>query len=409
MGKILLIIPYEFYPPRYGGALRCFYLMREMARYHDVTLLTVQPLSDFSTPVFPLFPVNVKLSSTANSDGYKTVLNIFPSRLANFLNSKILYRSFFERGSLYLLKSYPILKRLLKENDFDFVCYENLECFATFYNQIKRISPATKHIYDAHNVDSELWKQQAKSLNMPELLHYAAGTLNREKQLYKEVALCFCCSNEDREKFMQLNKGNLNAIVVPNGVDVTSRPFDENPEKHTIKNILFCGTLDYSPNIEGILWFYEKIFPIVKVRIPQINLTVIGKMHREGPFGALREDVSVNFVGHVDDVVESYRNSSVAIVPLLNGSGTRLKILEAMSLGNPVVSTRKGAEGLKYINGKHLLTADNPNDFANAIVELLENKSRFEQIRCHAKELVENEYDWKSIGHLVQNAVLSIL
>lgn len=408
MAKILLIIPYEFYPPKYGGALRCFYLMREMARYHDVALLTVQPLSDFSKADFPSFPANVKLASNADSDGYKTVLNIFPSRLANFLNSKILYRSLFKRGSLYLLKSYPVLKKLLQGNDFDFVCYENLECFATFYNLVKRISPCTRHIYDAHNVDSELWKQQAKSLDKPVLLDYAAGALKREKELHKEVELCFCCSKEDRDKFMRLNNDRLNAVVLPNGVDTAARPYDENPEKFRKQNILFCGTLDYSPNEEGVLWFYEKIFPLVKAQIPQIIFTVIGKMHRDGPYEKLKEDESVNFIGPVDDVTDYYRQTSLLIVPLLNGSGTRLKILEAMSMGNPVVSTSVGAEGLQTLHKRDILIADTEIEFAEAIVYLLQNPEPFEAIRKNARELAEQHYDWKTIGKKAQEAIRSI-
>lgn len=409
MAKILMVIPYEFYPPMYGGALRCFYLLREMARYHELTLLTVQPLSDFSKAGVPAFPKNVIVKSTADQTEYQTALNILPARLANALNSKLLRRSFLRKGNLYLLKTYPVLKRILKENKFDFVCYENLECFTILHKQVKRLSPGTKHIYDAHNVDSELWQQQADALDMPELLKYAAGALNQEKKLYRNVEICFCCSDLDKKKLMAINKGRLIAEVIPNGVDCASRPFDTNTDKNKIKNILFCGTLDYVPNIEGVLWFYEKIFPLIKNKIPDIKFTVIGKMHKDGPYASLIKDNSVNFIGPVDDVVEYYRQSSLLIVPLLKGSGTRLKILEAMSMGNPVISTGIGAEGLKLINRNQVLIADNPTAFSQAIIELLNTPSLFNKIRKNARDLVSQEFDWKFIGSKVHKKINTIM
>src|SRR5690606_5683742 len=135
-----------------------------------------------------------------------------------------------------------------------------------------------------HNVDSELWKQHFKSMKLPHLLDYAKGALVQEKNLYKNIDLCFCCSDADRDKLMQLNEGRLNLVVIPNGVDCEARPFDDNPHKYSIKNILFCGTLDYIPNIEGILWFYDKVFPIIKSKIPDIRFTIIGKINKEGPY-----------------------------------------------------------------------------------------------------------------------------
>jgi glycosyltransferase involved in cell wall biosynthesis len=193
-------------------------------------------------------------------------------------------------------------------------------------------------------------------------------------------------------------------VVIPNGVDCAFRPFDTNPHKSDIKNILFCGTLDYSPNTEGVLWFYEKIFPLVKERIPGIEFTVIGKMHVDGPYELLKKDESVHFIGPVDDVTDYYRQSSLMVVPLLKGSGTRLKILEAMSMGNPVVSTSVGAEGLKATPGKHFMLADSEETFANAIVFLLQQPQLFDKMRCEARRLVEEKYDWKTIGKEVQRS-----
>ncbi|NTS43779.1 glycosyltransferase [Flavisolibacter sp. BT320] len=398
MIEILVIIPYDFYPPYYGGALRCFYLLRELAKENNVTLLTVQPQTDFFRNVLPEFPNSVKVISTAGAPGYRTVFNLFPVRIANAVNSRILKRSLRERGNLYLLQTFPTIKRLLAENHFDFVLYENLECFSVLHPQVGRLAPGVRQLYDAHNVDSELWHQLYGIEKKPELKAYAASALAVEENLHQTVSLCFACSKADQHKLEKLNDGKLIVRVVPNGVDTASRPFDLNSEKHTLTNLLFCGTLDYTPNHEGLTWFYEKVFPLVKKARPDITLTVIGKLNTPGMYITMKADPSIRFIGPVEEVQSYYRESILLVVPLLSGSGTRLKILEAMSMGSPVVSTAIGAEGLGLEDGRHIRLADNPEEFAKAILDLLADKAMFEQQRILARVFVETHYDWEIIG-----------
>lgn len=405
MGKILSIIPYPFYPPRFGGALRCFYILKEMAKCHDVTLLTVQEVEDFSYGTEPVFPKGINVVSIAGQKGYRTPFNIFPGRIANAINSRILKRSLLERGNLFLLNTYPVLKQLLQTGQFDLVNYENLECFGVLYPYVKRLSPQSLHLYDAHNVDSELWLQLSKADNNPALLNYAAGALAVEKSLHKKMSLCFACSAVDKEKLEKLNQNNLKVAVVSNGVDTSEKSFDHNPNKHAIQNILFCGTLDYLPNTEGLLWFYEQVFPTLKVTWPDLTFTVIGKMNTPGPYEKLMADPSVRFIGPVESVQPFYRESSVFVVPLMSGSGTRLKVLEAMSMGNPVVSTHIGAEGILVENGKHIRLADEADAFAEGVTALLTKQEVFDTQRKHANKLVKELYDWTVIGRRLNQEI----
>lgn len=409
MAKILLIVPYAFYPPKYGGALRCFYILRELAREHEVSLLTVQPLSDFEKEEVPTFPENVKIYSIASGRLYRSWFNIFPARVANAINSRLLNRSIRKRGDLYLLNAFPALKKLLLENSFDLVCYENLECYNVLHKHVKRLSPQSKQVYDAHNIDSELWLQHYKLEKRPQLKNYAASALSVEKNLHSHISLCLTCSEIDKFKMKSLNECKLRVIAIPNGVDTTERPFDESLTKFTIPNILFCGTLDYSPNTEGLLWFYHQILPIIRKSLPQLVLTVIGKMNQPGPYEELIHDPLVHFVGPVESVIPYYRESSVLIVPLKTGSGTRLKILEAMSMGSPVVSTRLGAEGIQASENEHIRLADEVEDFANAVVGLLQDQEAFENQRRKARKLVEQVYDWKIIGKELNESIRCVL
>jgi polysaccharide biosynthesis protein PslH len=408
MATILTIIPYSFYPPISGGAHRCFYILREMARYNTVYVLTCQPESDFSKNATPKFPVNVNIISTYNKEQFTSPFNIFPSRIANALNSRLLTNSINEPTNTYLLECLPTLKDILNRVDFDIIYYESLEAFGIIRRFIK--SKNIIKIYDAHNCDSELWSQQAL-INSGDVKFkkYASKALSLENSLYKHIDAFFCCSDVDFKKIMKLNENKLVGVVIPNGVDLVHRPYDQNPDKSKILNLIFCGSLNYFPNQQGLLWFYDEVFPLVKEVIPNINLTVVGNTTSMVGYQELINDSSVNFIGKVKSVVPYYLQSSVAIIPLLSGSGTRLKILEAMSMGNPIVSTSIGAAGINLNNGEHLLIADTPQDFARQILSLQTDEKMFHTIRQNSLKIVEYMYDWNKIGIKMNSYIKNLL
>jgi glycosyltransferase involved in cell wall biosynthesis len=277
----------------------------------------------------------------------------------------------------------------------DLVFYENLEAVGFFSNIVSRQLPTSKQVYDAHNIDSELWTQLATAQQSSEFKNYAKNALQIETNLYKRVDAFLGCSEEDIVKLFALNQGCLPGFTIANGVDTDSKPFDYNPIKHGKKEILFCGSLDYYPNEEGFIWFYEHVFPLIKKTIPEVVLTLVGAFAKKERHQGLLDDPSVHVKGSVADVQPFYYQAGVCIAPLLSGSGTRLKILEAMSFGNPIVSTSVGAEGINFIKGKHLLVADEPNTFASRIVDLLQNHVLFDKSRFDAREL---DYSWGKIG-----------
>jgi polysaccharide biosynthesis protein PslH len=410
MANILTIIPYQFYPPIGGGALRCFYILREMARHHSVYVLTNQPETDFRINNQLAFPANVQVISTHNGRKYNSLFNVLPTKLADALNFRLINRSLSKPTNTTLLEVFPTLWDLLSSVEFDLFYYENLEALDLIGQIIKRKNIKALHLYDAHNCDSELWSQQAAAnSNKTKFKKYAAKALALEKSLYKRVDAFFCCSEEDEIKLKRLNENLIHGIVIPNGVDVSAKPFDENHEKSEIHNIIFCGSLDYFPNKQGLLWFYNHVFPVIKDTFPFLTLTVVGTFSSMQDYTALVADTSVNFIGKVETVVPSYQKAAVAIVPLLSGSGTRLKILEAMSMGNPIVSTKIGAEGINYIEGEHILIADTPKEFAKQVISVLTNKALFDSLRINSLQLVKSNYDWHTIGHKVTQNLFSLL
>jgi glycosyltransferase involved in cell wall biosynthesis len=141
---------------------------------------------------------------------------------------------------------------------------------------------------------------------------------------------------------------------------------------------------------------------------PELKLLIVGSGQLPEGFEPLMIDPSLVFTGSVADVKPFYEKAAVAIVPLLNGSGTRLKILEAMSFGLPVVSTAKGAEGIDYSEGMDILLANDEIEFANKLTSLLENKEKRILMSKAGRELVEKKYDWNLIGKLMCNFINSI-
>ena len=210
-------------------------------------------------------------------------------------------------------------------------------------------------------------------------------------QRFDRVAVC---SEVERE--LCRTWGVHNVSVVENGVD-TERFAPQGPVGHSGHSgqgpgdaerptLVFTGAMNYLPNREGFEWFLDDVVPLLREKVPAFRLLVVGK-HPPEHLLARAKPGELEFTGYVDDVRDPMREGHVSIVPLRIGSGTRIKILEAMALGLPVVSTSVGAEGLAVTSGENILLADEPRALASAIAEL-----------CNAPERrQERRYDWKAV------------
>ena len=187
--------------------------------------------------------------------------------------------------------------------------------------------------------------------------------------------------------------------MVPNGTTqkkVIEKDFSE-------PSLIFCGSLDYAPNKNGLLWFYEMIWPKLKMTVKGITLTVIGRNGFDMAYAPLKIDPQINFVGEVKDVTPYYQKNNIAIVPLFEGSGTRLKILEAMSFGLPVISTSIGAEGIDYIENKHIIIANDEALFQQAIIDTVNKQSILKNLASESLLLINEKYNWKNIVMKLHN------
>jgi glycosyltransferase involved in cell wall biosynthesis len=192
--------------------------------------------------------------------------------------------------------------------------------------------------------------------------------------------------------------------LIPTGVD-TEELAPSPPPAAGPPRLLFTGTMSYAPNHEGILWFAERVWPLVRARVPDAELMVVGKDPPEA-VRALDGRDGVEVAGFVASMAPYFERASAVVVPILTGAGIRVKIVEAMSAGRPIVSTSLGWEGLPFVEpGRHLLVADEPEAFAAQTVRLLRDGELRERLAREARSLAVREYDWRSLGDRLATAL----
>ena len=409
MARLLTICHYELLPIRGGGALRSFHLLRQLAREHEVHAIIFQREAELrrETEGYKV-PDSVRIYSPIDHPPPASVFDRLPRRLGPGLHYRWLRRSWRGPASADVLRCHHLIRRILGEHQIDAVIFEYVGILGAA-SLIRRLSPRTRRILNAHNVDHKLYAQQLASRygqTIPDReRRILAQTKWMEENLGSFVHNFWACSDRDRTALQALS--GLGGFTIQNGIDTATRPFDPNPAKAQIKTLLFCGSLSYAPNLNGLEWFRKEVWPQLREADSSVRLRIIGSGARPDHYAELRADSTVEFLGEVDTVLPHYCRSGVCIVPLLEGSGTRLKLLEAMSLGNPVVSTRIGAEGIEASDGEHILLADDPNAFTSAILRLLHEPITFNNMRRAARRLVEARYDWALIGDRM-NAALKL-
>ncbi len=246
--------------------------------------------------------------------------------------------------------------------------------------------------------------KQAEHL-LPRLRRYMAYWKFRryERWLFHQFELCLLVSARDMraiQEYAPLEPDHVG--LVPNGVD----PEYFHPVGPAASNnsLVFSGSVNYGPNYDAVDYFLHEILPIVRREIPDVRLRVTGSTH-DGLLAQLPADTNVTFTGYVADVRPVIADSTACVVPLRHGAGTRLKVLEAMALGTPVISTSKGAEGLEVEPGRHLLIADRPDDFAAETVRLLHDGDLRAALASAARQLIQERYDWANIGHRLRDLI----
>jgi glycosyltransferase involved in cell wall biosynthesis len=203
---------------------------------------------------------------------------------------------------------------------------------------------------------------------------------------------CVMMSDVDAQRVRQHNP-QLNTVVIPNGVDITEKQLL--PERTGSADILLIGTLSHAPWKDAVHYFHDCIFPLIEATVPQARMLVVGNAPDDI---AKLASGQVLVTGRVSEVLPSYERACLSVVPLRSGGGTRLKILEALAYGRPVVSTSIGSEGLDLCPGRDLLIADEPDEFARQVIHLLTDPSQRRPLIQEGRRTVETRYGWDTIA-----------
>lgn len=281
------------------------------------------------------------------------------------------------------------LKEILKQDSFDIVHVESL--FLTPYVPlIRKYAPSAKVILRAHNVEHLIWKQVAQStrhgLKRWYLKHLSLALRSYELEHVNDYDGVVCITANDADYFRKAGCRR----------PITHIPFGIEPEDVGHVDVEPCslfhiGAMDWMPNKESIAWLLEEVWPVVHREVPQARLYLAG---RKMPMQWMKTDVEgVTVVGEVPDAMYFIASKQINVVPLLSGSGIRVKIIEAMSMGKVVVTTTVGAQGIDYTDGENLLIANTPAEFAAQIKRCIEDADFCRQVGEAAAKLIHEHYD----------------
>lgn len=396
--KILVLSPYPPYPPRGGGALRVYNLVRGLAGRHEVTLLSFAPDAAAVAGMAPL----------REQCRVATVLG--PPRRS--LARRALTTVVSPLPDMALRNAAPAyteaLSRLLAAQRFDVVLAESIE-MAGCALAARGLGP--RLVLDQFNAEYLLQRRAAltdlRRLALPGGLYSLIQwrkLARYETRLLKTLDRVLVVSAEDRAALRRLHP-DADPAVVPNGVDSEAvRPGvvrgDYGPA-----SLVFTGTLDFRPNIDALGWFVDEVLPLVRRRRPDARLLVVGRA--AGPaVRALGDGEAVEVVGEVPDVRPYIDGSAVYVVPMRIGGGSRLKLLEALAMEAPVVSTPMGAEGVEGLrDGEQLLVAASPAAFAAAVLRLIERPALGADLGRAGRAHVVTHYDWRVIVPRLEEAL----
>lgn len=390
--RILILTASLPYPPASGGAIRSYGLLKGLHQSgHQITLLSFH---DASTPI----------QATPLSQYCKQIETVSPPHRTktNRLRDLILSSQPDIAQRLYSPAMGQRLEDVMKAEDFDLIQFEGIEV-ACYLPLVRQMKPRAKLCFDTFNAEYalqrviyEVDRQDIKRWHMAAYSLIQSGRIARfERDVCQQADSVIAVSPEDAEALRGF-RSDGQISVVPNGIfaDDYSTP----DEKITLGEnvIVFTGKMDYRPNVDAMLWFTSRIFPEIRRHIPGTHLVIVGqKPHAR--IEALRETSGVTVTGWVQAVQPYLHAASVYVAPLRMGSGTRLKILEAMASGCAVVATSAGAAGLLDEVTQGLLIADDEMHIANAIIKLLQNPDQRRDLGKSARQLVKQYYDWSVI------------
>ena len=393
--KILFLSPTVPFPLTDGGRIRVFNLLKQIAQKCEVTLLALETLPTDAESIVHLerFGIQVHLVRYGGElppVSLGTILSAFLKRVPITV-------------ARYNVPAYrQKFKELVATQTFDLVHYEMFHV-AQFHTETDLPS-----LLSQQNVDSAIWRRLCQETANP-LQKCLYWTQQRAFERYERLMspkfdVVTCASEIDRQTFQRTSAGGRFEII-PNGVDIEDYQPDfttgGEPTRAGLDaqgaHLIYIGSMDWYPNEDAVTFFADEVLPEIHAKLPNVQFSAVGG-NPSPRVQKLGENPQILVTGRVPEIKPYFARATVFVVPLRIGSGTRLKILEALAMGKAVVSTTVGAEGLGLVDGKEILIADEPKAFAESVLRLLTDASLCREIGENGRARVERDYDWRRIG-----------
>jgi len=382
--KVLLLTQVLPYPPDSGPKVKTWNVLKYLARQHDVALVSfvrgdqsddVRHLEKYCHAVY-----TVPMERGALRDGLAMARSLLSGQPWMMVRD--------DRAAMRQL-----VDRLAAEEHFDVAHADQLN-MAQYAARV----PGARKILDAHNALWLLYKRLWETLRPgPQkwLLGRDWRLLKRyEGQACREFDAVLAVSQEDKTALEDAMDEPSDILVIPIAVDTDEiAPVERRPEAG---HILHIGTMYWPPNIDGVRWFIHQVYPHIREQRPDARFDVVGARPPQDLVSLSGNGSGVNVTGYVADATPYLDQAGVIVVPVRAGGGMRVKILNALAQGLPMVSTTIGCEGIAVQDGRHLLIADTPEEFARATLRLLDDKSLADELGRNGRQLVQSTYDYRA-------------
>jgi polysaccharide biosynthesis protein PslH len=381
--KVLMLTQVLPYPPDSGPKVKTYNMIKFLSQNHELTLVSfvrgdqaseVEHLKTFCQAVH-----TVQIRRNRLNDGLA---------LANSLLTGTPW--FMARDDSAAMRN--LLAALCRQEKFDIVHADQLNMA-----QFARLVPGAARVLDAHNALWLLYRRLAKTtrnLVVSLFLEREWRLLKRyEGQVCRQFDAVLTVSEADRTALAEASDGMGRLQVAPIAVDPDAiQLVTRTPQAN---HILHIGTMFWPPNVDGVLWFLREVYPLIQRARPGVQFDIVGARPPKTITEWGRTLTGVTVAGYVKEPSHFLQQTGVMVVPLLAGGGMRVKILEALAAGLPIVTTSIGCEGIAVENGCHLLIADTPQDFARATLRLLEDPAFASTLAHNGRVLIEKGYDYR--------------
>jgi polysaccharide biosynthesis protein PslH len=383
------------YPPTAGNRIRTLNLMLKLARRHRLTYIA---RADRESPVAReavayLAERGIRTIIADDEAPRRTGAGLY-WRLAANLASRLPY-------AVSSHNSRSVRKAILRQAICEKVDVWQFEWMA--YADALRGVSGVRRVIVAHNIESLIWERYVQSETNPLRRWYVRQQWRKfrrvERRLFNEVECVVTVSPEDQQ-LARKEFGVTHTAVVDNGVDCAY--FGEMPRRPERASVLLLGSLDWRPNLDAVTLLLDRIFPLVRQEEPEAHLAIVGRRPPPWLVSRVAGMRGVELHADVPDVRPYLARATAMTVPLRIGGGSRLKILEAMAAGTPVVSSRVGAEGLSVTAEEHLKVADSVAGHAAMLVQAIRQPGQMEHLAENARVLVRQRYDWESLSRRLE-------